>query len=159
MLLYQVPGSKTNYNPKEKLYLFRQDYLASDGKEIFLSFENKNRRLYSLLRLRITSQNRGFIRELHTYGQLHPIDTGSTIISPQHKGLGRKLVKEAEIISKKEFSIDNLAVIAAVGTRDYFRKLEYRLEKTYMVKKFKSKKPITENKATAGKAGIGRRVC
>ena len=110
------------------------------------------------MRLRITSQNKGVIRELHTYGQLHPINTRSTIISPQHKGLGRKLVKEAEKIAKEEFSLNNIAIIAAIGTRNYFRKLGYGLEKTYMVKKLRSRKPITENKATAGKAGIGRRV-
>ncbi|MCK5085116.1 tRNA uridine(34) 5-carboxymethylaminomethyl modification radical SAM/GNAT enzyme Elp3, partial [Candidatus Parcubacteria bacterium] len=41
-----------------KLKLFRQDYDASSGKEIFLSFEDKKRRnIYSLLRLRINSQN------------------------------------------------------------------------------------------------------
>ena len=34
---------RENYNPKEKLYLFRQDYTTSTGKEIFLSYENKDR--------------------------------------------------------------------------------------------------------------------
>jgi elongator complex protein 3 len=128
---------KENYNPKEKLYLFRQDYPASGGKEIFLSFENKNRRkLYSLLRLRLTSQDRAVIREIHTFGRLHPLNyKGSAhVISPQHKGLGKKLVKEAERISKKEFGLASLAIIAAVGTRDYFRKLGYKLQKTYMTK-------------------------
>ena len=45
---------KENYDPKEKLYLFRQNYPASGGQEIFLSYENKNRtKLYSLIRLRL----------------------------------------------------------------------------------------------------------
>ncbi|MBU4298572.1 tRNA uridine(34) 5-carboxymethylaminomethyl modification radical SAM/GNAT enzyme Elp3, partial [Patescibacteria group bacterium] len=48
---------KENYNPKEKIYLFREDYDASWGKEIFLSLENKNRsKLFSFLRLRIPQQ-------------------------------------------------------------------------------------------------------
>jgi len=129
-----------NYNPKEKLYLFRQDYSASEGKEIFLSYENKERtRLYSLLRLRLPSKDVSIpalkgstiIREVHTYGQLHPLDNKS-IVSPQHKGLGKKLIKEAEKISKKE--LKKIAVISGVGVRDYYRKLGYKLENTYMVK-------------------------
>ncbi len=146
---------KENYNPKEKLYLFKQNYLASDGKEIFLSYENKNRtRLYSLLRLRISSyalralegkpsnyflsvlENSAIIRELHTYGQLHPLNNrGQTsVVSPQHKGLGKKLIKEAERISKKEFGLKKIVVISGVGVRDYYRKLGYQLIATYMVK-------------------------
>ncbi|MBC7073841.1 tRNA uridine(34) 5-carboxymethylaminomethyl modification radical SAM/GNAT enzyme Elp3, partial [Candidatus Parcubacteria bacterium] len=43
---------RENYDPKEKVYLFRQEYEASGGKEIFLSFENKEKtKLYSFLRL------------------------------------------------------------------------------------------------------------
>ena len=127
---------KADYNPKEKLYLFRQDYQASDGKELFISFENKNRtKLHSLLRLRITSQNLAIIREIHTYGQQLPVDGGSTaIISPQHKGLGKKLIKEAEKIAKKEFGAKNITVISGVGVRGYYRQLGYRLENTYMTK-------------------------
>ncbi len=34
---------KETYAPTEKLYLFRQNYQASGGKEIFLSYENKNK--------------------------------------------------------------------------------------------------------------------
>jgi len=148
---------RENYDPKEKIYLFREDYEASGGKEIFLSFENKNRtKLYSLLRLRITSKNKAIIREVHTYGSLVPI--GVKKLSPQHRGLGKKLIKEAEKITKKEFGfhpvkspvklpsasfnrgakqfnrVNKIAVISAVGTRDYFRKLGYKLRDTYMIK-------------------------
>jgi elongator complex protein 3 len=93
-----------------------------------------------LLRLRITSQNKAIIREIHTYGQLHPLNqncTGQTrVISPQHKGLGKKLIKEAEKIAKKEFGLNKIAVISGIGARGYFRKLRYRLEDTYMIKRF-----------------------
>jgi elongator complex protein 3 len=123
---------KENYNLKEKICLFRIDYDASEGKEIFLSFENSQRYLYSLLRLRITSQNTAIIREIHTYGQLIPISGIKT--SAQHKGLGKKLVKEAEKITKKEFNLNKIAVISGVGVRSYFKKLGYKLKDTYMVK-------------------------
>ena len=134
---------KENYNPKEKIYLFKEEYVASGGKELFLSFENKDRtRLFSLLRLRIPGRtvlpvlkNSAIIRELHTYGQLLPVSAGGK--APQHKGLGKKLMKEAEIITKKEFGLSKIAVISGVGVRGYYRKLGYRLKDTYMVKYMK----------------------
>lgn len=139
----------------QNLRLFRKDYDASGGKEIFLSYENKNRdKLYSLLRLRIPSfvplgstleskpsknkhfipilQDAAIIREIHTYGQLVPISEKQTAI--QHKGLGKKLIKTAEKIVKKEFNIKKIAVISGVGVRIYYKKLGYQLKNDYMVK-------------------------
>ena len=139
---------KENYDPKEKIYLFRQNYNASEGKEIFLSYENKTRtKLYSLLRLRIPSyslnqnkerplllvlKNSAIIREIHTYGQLVPIKERKK--APQHRGLGKKLMKKAERIAKKEFGLSKVAVISGIGVRNYYRKIGYRLKNTYMVK-------------------------
>ncbi len=127
-----------------QLEVFRQDYEASGGKEIFLSFEDKDRKnLYSLLRLRINNdkdnfipalKNAAIIREVHTYGQLVSIESKSEN-SPQHIGLGKKLIIEAENITKKEFGLKKIAAISGVGVRDYYRKLGYRLENGYMVKK------------------------
>lgn len=125
------------YNPTEKIKMFREDYEASDGKEIFLTFENfKRQKLYSLLRIRITNNKLAIIRELHTYGQQLRIKQSSynKNSSPQHKGLGKKLMKKAEDIALKEFNLKKITVISAVGTRSYYRKLGYRLNKTYMVK-------------------------
>ena len=122
------------YDPRERIYLLRIDYQASGGKEVFLNFENKKRtKLYSLLRLRITSRNKAVIREIHTYGLLIPIAGKET--APQHRGLGKKLMKEAEKITKREFHLKKISVIAGVGTREYFKKLGYKLEDTYMTKK------------------------
>ncbi len=125
---------KEKYDPKEKLHLFRQDYKSSDGKEIFLSFKNENRaKLYSLLRLRLTSQNNAIIREIHTYGLLIAISGKG--MAPQHRGFGKKLIKTAEKIVKKEFGLKILSVISGIGARDYFEKLGYKLKDTYMEKK------------------------
>ena len=125
---------KEKYDAKEKIFLFREDYDASGGKEIFLSFENKNRnKLYSLLRLRIKKDG-GIVRELHTFGQMIPISKKS--LSVQHKGLGKKLIKQAEKITKKEFHLNKIAIISGVGAREYYRKLGYKLKDTYMLKKF-----------------------
>ncbi|MDP2950784.1 MAG: GNAT family N-acetyltransferase, partial [bacterium] len=126
----------TNYNPKDKLYLFKEEYLASEGKEFFLSFETKNReKLYALLRLRLPLKNEvAMIREIHTYGQMAEIVRGLPSYNyAQHKGLGRKLMEEAETIAKKA-GFKSIAVIAGVGVRGYYRKLGYHLKDTYMFK-------------------------
>jgi elongator complex protein 3 len=135
---------RKEYDPKEKVYLFREDYKTSNGKEIFLSFENKKgRKLFSFLRLRIPKnnsletipvlKNAAIIREIQTYGQLVPISKSK--IAPQHKGLGKKLIKTAEKITKKEFNLKKIAVISGVGAREYFKKLGYKLDQTYMIKR------------------------
>jgi len=76
--------------------------------------------------------NISFIRELHVYGTLVGFGDVNTKDS-QHKGLGKKLMREAERISK-ENNFEKIAVISGVGVRGYYRKLEYRKVGTYMVK-------------------------
>ncbi len=131
----------------KNIKLVRRDYNASDGKEIFLSFEDKEKKhLYALLRLRIPSQyfskeehyikelnNCALIRELHTYGDIVPLDEFKKNAF-QHKGLGKKLMKEAERIVKEEFDIKKIVVISGIGVREYYVKLGYKLEGTYMIK-------------------------
>ena len=52
----------------------------------------------------------------------------------QHTGLGKKLMKEAEKISREEFDAKKLLVISAIGTREYYQKLGYSLYGPYMSK-------------------------
>jgi len=136
---------RQQYDIDADLKLFRQDYDASRGKEIFLSFEDRYRKnLYSMLRLRINDKaskpvfpalkNAAMIREVHTYGKLVEVSAKSKK-SPQHTGLGKKLILEAEKIAKKEFGLKKIAVISGVGVRDYYRKLGFKLKDGYMVKK------------------------
>jgi elongator complex protein 3 len=118
--------------------LFVEKYKASGGNELFLSFEdNKRKVVFAFCRLRIDRSSKAlypaFIRELHTYGQLVRIGKKDTE-SSQHKGLGKRLLLEAEKIAKKE-KVGKIAVISGVGVRDYYRKNGYALENTYMVKK------------------------
>ncbi len=81
-------------------------------------------------------QNAALIREVHTYGKLAQIDKKDKT-SPQHIGLGKKLIKEAERIAKEEFGAKKIAIISGIGVRGYYRKLGYRLQDTYMVKNLK----------------------
>ena len=131
----------------EKAILFRQDYDASDGKEIFLSFENKKRtKLFSMLRLRIPStyfenkkgilpalSDAALIREMHTYGRQIAISKKDSRAT-QHMGYGKKLLAKAEEIARNEFNIHKVTVIAGVGVREYFKKQGYELKDSYMVK-------------------------
>jgi elongator complex protein 3 len=133
---------KLDYKINEKVILDRIDYDASDGKEIFLQYINppllgKGRagvrsKLFALLRLRI-SKNSAMIREVHTYGKMAEINKYDKK-SPQHMGLGKKLVREAEKIAKQEFKLNKITVISGIGVRGYYRKLGYRLINTYMIK-------------------------
>ena len=73
------------------------------------------------------------IRELHVYGQKQSLSNESIPSKTQHLGFGKQLMKKAEELSKKA-SFKKLAVISAIGTREYYKKLGYQLEGTYMTK-------------------------
>lgn len=127
---------------QDDVRIFREDYEASGGREIFLSVESNDRSvLYSILRLRIPSSSfglevlngAGIIREMHTYGPQLSIGNKSDEAA-QHRGFGKMLLAEAEKIAKDEFGYKKMAVIAGIGVREYFRKIGYDLDETYMVK-------------------------
>ena len=120
--------------------LIKKEYRASDGKEVFLSYESRDKEiLYAFLRLRLQKnvdwypvlENAALIRELHTYGEMVPLKSKKGKI--QHIGFGKKLMLEAEKMAKKA-GYSRIAVIAGVGVRDYYQKQGYSLENEYMVK-------------------------
>lgn len=129
----------------KKIILDRIEYEASGGRELFLQYVSEDmNELYALLRLRVPSdknsshpiiclRNAAIIREVHTYGKMTGIGKSDNT-SPQHTGLGKKLVREAERITNHEFGMKKIVVISGVGVRDYYRKLGYRLKDSYMVK-------------------------
>ena len=93
--------------------LNRVDYDSSGGKEVFLSFEDKDEFIYGFLRLRkpsphahrdeIRHNNSCIVRELHVYGKSLKLGEKEKK-EIQHSGLGKSLMKEAEKISKEEFN-------------------------------------------------------
>lgn len=121
------------------------EFEASEGREFFITFNTENDTLSSLLRLRFHSYSlngkkhfikeldgAALIREVHVYGeQVKVADKGSD--ESQHIGLGRRMMLEAERIAKQN-GFKKVAVISGIGVREYYRKLGYRLEGTYMVK-------------------------
>ena len=73
------------------------------------------------------------VRELHVYGTAAPVHSRDPK-KFQHQGFGTLLMEEAERIAREEHGTSRLAVISGVGTRDYYRRLGYKLEGPYMVK-------------------------
>lgn len=112
------------------------EYEASNGKEFFLEFVNKKDILFGLLRLRIVDDKKqkiAIVRELHVYGQA--LNLGEKGFESQHRGLGKMLMDKAEQIAR-ENGFKKLAVISGIGAREYYRKLGYKLEGSYMVKEW-----------------------
>ncbi|MDH5596918.1 MAG: tRNA uridine(34) 5-carboxymethylaminomethyl modification radical SAM/GNAT enzyme Elp3 [Candidatus Peregrinibacteria bacterium] len=119
-------------------------YEANEGKEFFISIdEPKLDKLIGLCRLRFPSdpENQIFdelkgaaiIRELHVYGQKQSLSAESAPSKTQHMGFGKQLMQKAEEIAA-DAGFKKIAVISAIGTREYYKKLGYKLEGTYMTK-------------------------
>lgn len=134
----------TEFAP-ENVELLTKTYTANNGTEHFISFEDtKNNKLIGLVRLRLKQQtnhylpelnNAALIRELHVYGTQKSLTqkTSSLKSKTQHLGYGRQLMAAAESIAASA-GYQKVAVISAIGTREYYRKLGYKLEGSYMVK-------------------------
>ena len=124
-------------------------YEASGGTEIFIAAEDpKKDILAGFCRLRIPlNQFRkelkgktAGIRELHVYGEMAGIGEkelvgeGSRAGKVQHKGIGKRLLAEAERLALHEFGRNKMVIISGIGVRGYYRKLGYRREGPYMSK-------------------------
>jgi len=116
--------------PLGKLTPVKREYHASNGTEIFLSYEDlHNDRIAGFLRLRI--DDHASVRELHVYGEQTPVGEFGDV---QHKGIGSSLLEWAEKLSR-EFSMREIRVISGIGVREYYRKHGYRFIRPYMVKR------------------------
>jgi elongator complex protein 3 len=128
-----------------RLKLKIDEFESSGGREFFISYNDEKRdKLCSLLRLRFSSyslegkkhfikelEGAALIREVHTYGE--QVRIAATDKAAQHVGLGRSMIQTAEEISKKN-GFKKLAVISGIGVREYYKKLGFKLDGTYMVK-------------------------
>ena len=115
-------------------------YIASAGNEFFISVEDvKNDIILGFCRLRFPSkflrkeitEDSALIRELHVYGAVAEIGKKGRV---QHKGIGKALLKVAEEIAKTYYK-GKMVVISGVGVRNYYRKVGYKREGCYMIKK------------------------
>lgn len=121
-------------------------YSVGEGEENFLSFvDQKQDKLIGLLRLFLPQereqhfieelQGAAIVRELHVYGQQKTLLSEQETLSSntQHLGFGKQLMQKAEDIASEK-GYNKIAVISAIGTRQYYQKLGYKLEGTYMIK-------------------------
>jgi ELP3 family radical SAM enzyme/protein acetyltransferase len=115
--------------------LFQQKYHAWSGSSSRTS-------IIGFCRLRIDQnagssiipelKGHGLIRELHVYGSSLSICNSEK--KTQHTGYGKRLMQVAEEIIASH-GMNSSAVIAGVGTREYYKnKCGYELKGTYMVK-------------------------
>jgi elongator complex protein 3 len=102
-------------------------YATSVGEEQFLEYATPDDRLVAFLRLSLPAgpsfvgelSRSAVIRELHVYGASLPLGARDTR-GAQHAGLGRALLDEAARRARGH-GATRLAVISAVGTREYYR--------------------------------------
>jgi len=135
--------SDEQVNP-DNIRLNRRDYDASDGTEVFLSFEDPDLDvLFGFLRLRRSSESAHrieliekpsvLIRELRVYGPV--VEIGKRNADAwQHLGLGEKLMSEAEEIGRADFDATQILVNSGIGVKEYYRALGFSDRGPYLVK-------------------------
>jgi elongator complex protein 3 len=119
-------------------------YQTDATTEYFLSYNTSRARIAGFLRLSLPSSNapldeileelRGcaVIREVHVYG--HALEIGAESSgAAQHIGLGASLIEQAMQIAGGA-GFKRIAVIAAIGTREYYRRLGFKSGELYMAR-------------------------
>ena len=129
----------------DRLTLGDRVYDAVQAEEHFLHFATPDDKLAGYLRLSIPKPGRpdpeiddlagaSIIREIHIYGQSLAVGEESDGAA-QHIGLGRLLIEKAVEITREK-GLNKIAVIAAVGTRGYYRKRGFVQGQYYMIRNF-----------------------
>ncbi len=128
---------------KSPPFLTVRRYRSSVGEELFISFEDNLWYLYGFTRLLLPDtgntvsrdglgKETALIREVHVYGSLASlikVNEGNV----QHTWIGTQLMNFAEQVAGTR-GYKRLSVISGIGVRNWYRKLGYELEGTYMVK-------------------------
>jgi elongator complex protein 3 len=106
-------------------------YQTSTGREHFLEFATPEDSIAAFARVALPAEPAGerelagaaLLREVHVYGASQPLGERAGAAA-QHAGLGRALVDAAARVAR-EAGFRSLAVISAVGTRPYYRRLGF----------------------------------
>ncbi len=142
----------TTETSADQLMLIEEHYDTSNSHEVFLQWvapaepgASVQNRIAGFLRLSLPHSDwikthaealpvrpaEAMIREVHVYGaaaRLHAPTTGA-----QHQGLGRALVERACEIAR-EAGYEKMNVISAVGTRNYYRNLDFTDNGLYLTR-------------------------
>ncbi len=135
----EIRGEKVR---PEDLHLNDYQYHAAFAAEHFLQYVTESDKLAGYLRLSIPDdpsaapigelRDCALIREVHIYGQSLPVGAEQTGAA-QHIGLGSRLIEEAcRIAAEKGFK--RIAVIAAVGTRQYYESRNFSRGDYYLIR-------------------------
>jgi elongator complex protein 3 len=127
----------------ENISLQDMAYTTPVSDEHFLSFDTLQDKVAGFLRLSLPKgmapetgipeiESAAMIREVHVYGQSLAIGSEKEGAA-QHIGLGSQMVQQAELIASQK-GYQRLAVISAIGTREYYSKLGFSIGDFYMVK-------------------------
>jgi elongator complex protein 3 len=120
---------------------FRVDSYATDvSEDRFLAYETPEGRVAGFLRLSLPDvkpeieelEGCAVVRELHVYGPALALGARRAG-RPQHAGLGTDLLERAAEMARAA-GYPRLAVIAAVGTRPYYRERGFALGELYMTR-------------------------
>ncbi len=131
----------------DDLQLMVATYETDATTEQFLSFVTADDQIAAFLRLSLPHKDaelpipelagHAMIREVHVYGPVLPLGEDSQG-EAQHMGLGTQLVEKAKVLAR-EAGYGRIAVISAIGTREYYRKHGFALDGLYMTT------PLLEN--------------
>lgn len=115
----------------EDAQLQSQIYSTPVSNEVFLQYVVGDK-IVGFLRLSLPTvgtfipelEHCAIIREVHVYGRVVAIGHEKTT-KAQHIGLGTQLIKSAKEIATQK-GLKKLAVISAIGTREYYRKRGFK---------------------------------
>ena len=118
-------------------------YPAGKAEEHFISYVTPDDKLAGFIRLSLPGKespptgisdlkDAALIREVHVYGQSLPVGSEKKGAA-QHVGLGTRLLEEAESIARAR-GFTRMAVISAVGTREYYLERGFERGELYLVK-------------------------
>jgi len=119
-------------------------YHPDGAEEHFLSFVTPEDQIAGFLRLSLQGtdspatsladlEGAAIIREVHVYGQSLAVGTEQSGAA-QHAGLGTRLLVEADNLARIK-GYRRMAVIAAVGTRQYYMERGFERGKLFLIKK------------------------
>jgi elongator complex protein 3 (tRNA carboxymethyluridine synthase) len=118
-------------------------YASDHAQEHFISYDTPDDKLAGFIRLSLPEgdapqtdlldlEGAALVREVHVYGQSLPVGAEKQGAA-QHAGLGTHLLQEAEAVAKEQ-GFTRLAVISAVGTRQYYLERGFERGELYLVK-------------------------
>ena len=133
----------------EKVELHDLVYPAAEAEEHFISYDTPDDKLAGFIRLSLPSPRSpdtglddlntltgtggaALIREVHVYGQSLPVGAEKDGAA-QHSGLGTQLLEESERVAKAQ-GFSKIAVISAIGTRQYYLDRGFERGEYYLVK-------------------------